>query len=79
MMDMNVSDRARYTLPPKVNLLKPVDIVKIIEDDRYIRKADQKCPWYIPDSICEKVEAECKSAALPYVIRAAIAWLWAGP
>lgn len=34
-LDMNVSDRARYTLPPKVNLLKPVDIVKIIEDDRY--------------------------------------------
>ena len=34
-LDTKVSGTGRYTLPPKVNLLKPVDIVKIIEDDRY--------------------------------------------
>lgn len=38
-----------------------------------IRKANEKCPWYIPDSICDRVEAECKEAATPYVIGAAIA------
>lgn len=38
-----------------------------------IRKTNEKCPWYIPDSICDRVAEECKQAALPYVIGAGVA------
>ncbi len=34
-LDADITGAGRYTLPPRVELLKPVDVLKVIEDDRY--------------------------------------------
>lgn len=34
------------------------------------------CPWYVPDSLCNKVETECKAACMdkvrPYAVGAVV-------